>query len=333
METFAATVLALGVVNAILLVVLGLRRWRLAAAAHERERVGERLRPLVLAFVEGEAELPETLSRNEQQVLADVLGSYGRLVRGPAHQRITVYFEERGVVADDLYALAHHRKAWQRATAAFRLGDVGAASAQAGLIAALEEDESRDVRSAALRSLGRLASADAVPSIIAAVAGGRVPVALARWAVLQVGPTALPPLREVLAAESPARRAGAVLMIGLLGDAADAEPVEERLRDGSAEVRAEAARALGRIGGPRSLPKLAAALDDRVPGVRAAAASALGRLGAPDVQRLLELAQEDQFEVARAAAQAAARIDLGAAAAAAGRSPHLREAVELAQLS
>jgi HEAT repeat protein len=335
METFAAMVLALGLLDSILLLVLALRRVGLARRAKRRTEIEERLKPLVLRFLDGDGELPTAPTLVEEEVIADVLGAYSRMLRGPARDRITRYFEQRGVVGRELEALAYSRAAWRRAAAAFRLGDIGGGSASAGLISALG-DESRDVRIAATRSLGRLGSTDAVSPIVAGIAAGAIPTAIARWAVLQIGPPALPRLRDVLDAESPARRAGAVMLIGLLGDAADAQLVEARLRDSSADVRAQAAHALSRIGGPRSLPGVTAALEDRVPAVRAAAAAALGRLQADAVDLLIELAQRDQFDVARAAAQAAAAIDLEATAAAAARSAspaHLREAVDVARLS
>ena len=334
MSTFAAVVLTLGVVNSILLIVLAARRYRLARDTRTREEVASRLRPQVLAFLDGEDELPD-LSRADRTIVASILGGYGRLVRGPGRERIAAYFEQHGDIDRELDTLRSDRAHWRRAGAAYRLGDIGSPLAEQGLIDALH-DESRDVRSAATRSLGCLGSVNGIGPLIAAVADDRVPTALARWATLQVGAAALPELRTLLDSESADRRAGAVMLIGQLGDAADAEMIEERLRDASATVREEAARALGRIGGARSIPRLVAALSDRVPGVRACAASALGRLRADAVAPLLLLADHDQFDVAHAAAQAAAQIDLDAAALAAGMkgaSSHLLQAVDEARLA
>lgn len=334
METFAAAVLALGVVNSLLLLVLAVRRFRLARAARRREEVGTRLRPHVLEFLEGDAELPEDLPAGERELIASILGGYGRMIRGPARARIAAYFESHGDVDRELHTLAHDRAAWRRAGAAHRLGDIGATAAEEGLIAALN-DRNRDVRSAATRSLGRLGCAAAIGPLIAAVSDGRIPTSLARWAALQVGPAALPELRALLQSDDPNRRAGAVMLIGQLGEATDAELIHERLRDMSAIVREEAARALGRLGSERDERGLVAALSDRVPAVRAASATALGRLRADALAPLLLLADHDQFDVARAASQAAAHIDLRQAAEAAamrGASPHLLEAVDEARL-
>jgi HEAT repeat protein len=334
MNAFAAAVLGLGIVNSALLVVLALRRVKLAAETRRHERTAARLRPLVLAFVDGDAELPDELTEYEREVVADVLGGYGRLVRGPSRARITAYFEEHGLVEHELAALAHHRAAWRRAAAAYRLGDIGSEAAAAGLIAALD-DESRDVRTAAARSLGKLAAPDAVGPLLTAYVRDSVPTAVVGWVLIQIGAPALPRLRHALDADEPAHRAAATMMVGLIGDAGDGARVEHGLRDTSFEVRAEAARALGRLGGARSVHELVMALDDRVPAVRAAAATSLGRLNAHALDPLLEIAQEDHFDVARAAAQAAVAIDPDAAAAAARQSAspmHLLEAVERTRL-
>lgn len=327
MNLFAGVVLGLGLLDALLLIVLALRRIKLARGSRRHEEALNRLRPHMAAFIEGDADLPADLSDADRTALADALSGFGRLIAGRSRERITEYFEQHGIVAVELNALAHASKSWRRASAAFRLGDIGAPEGEQPLITALD-DKSRDVRTAALRSLGRLRSAAAVAPIIDAVATGRVPVALARWVVLQVGPAALPDLRAVLDSSEPDRRGGAVMLIGLLGDASDAELVEARLRDNGAQVRVEAARALGRLGAGRSASQLVLALDDRVPAVRAAAAAALGRLRANAVEPLLRLTRDDRFEVARAAACAVASIDVDAAADAADDSPHLREAVD-----
>jgi HEAT repeat protein len=335
MSTFAAVVLTLGVVNSVLLLVLGARRYRLARDTQREAEVAARLRPTVLAFLDGDEELPDDLPRRERRIVAGILSGYGRLVRGPARERIAAYFEQHGDIERELDTLRSDRAHWRRAGSAYRLGDIGSPLAEQGLIDALHDDN-RDVRSAATRSLGYLGSVNAIAPLIAAVADDRIPTALARWAALQVGAPALPELRKLLDSDIPDRRAGAVMLIGQLGDAADAEVIEERLRDASALVREEAARALGRIGGARSIPRLVAALSDRVPAVRAGAAASLGRLRADAFAPLLLLADHDQFDVARAAAQAAVSIDreqAESAAAARGASVHLLEALDDARLA
>jgi HEAT repeat protein len=332
MAAFSLAVLALGGLNAVLLALLVLRRVRLSAEARRHAALVQALRPAAVAFLQGDDTLPAGLTATEQEVLADILGEYARKLSGPARTMITRYFEEHGAVERELEALERARAAWRRAAAAHRLGDIGSSAAAAGLLAALE-DEARQVRTAAARSLGKLQEPTAVEPLLAAVAARAVPRAVVGWSLLRIGPPAVPALRLLLTADDPVRRAGALRVLGLLGDAADAEAVAARLRDTSAEVRAAAAHALGRLGGSQSFPDLLAALDDRVPSVRAAAATALGRIrDRRALDALLEHAGSDRFEVAHAAARAAAAIDLEAARRAAA-GPHLREAVDLAALA
>jgi hypothetical protein len=334
MAAFAIAVLVLATLNAMLVAVLVYRRVRIAHKARRRARLQVQLKPVALAFVDGDRELPPDLTPAQQEVLTEVLGGYGRWLKGPATARIAAYFETHGGVRRELAVLASHRAGWRRAGAAYRLGDIGSASACPALIAALE-DPDREVRTAAARSLGRLRSADAVDPLLAAVAARSVPTALAGWSLLQIGREALPRLRSALESENPIHRAGAVRMLGLIGDASDAEQVQARLRDSSALVRAAAARSLARLGGRRDIPQLLSALKDRIPAVRVAAAEALGRLREPVLDSLVALVHEDGFEVSRAAAYAAASVDLEGAAQAARASHdvHLQEAVDIGRLS
>jgi len=186
MNVFAGAVLALGALDAILLAGLTLRRIRLAQSARRRLAVERELKPSVLAFLEGDGELPATLDLRRQEVLADLLGGYGRVLRGAARGRIAEYFARRGTVDRELEALAGARSPLRRAAAAHRLGDIGSAAAGPALIAALG-DGNRDVRTVAVRSLGRLGEPRAVEPLVAASAARSVPGALVGWALLQIG--------------------------------------------------------------------------------------------------------------------------------------------------
>jgi HEAT repeat protein len=273
--------------------------------------------------------MPVSSGAAEQELLVDALAGYARQLRGSARERVAAYLEETGAVTHELAAL-HHRKGWQRATAAYRLGDMASNDAVEPLIAALD-DEDRDVRAAAARSLGRLQAPRAVEPLLATLVGRQIPEAIIRWALLQIGETALPRLREIADRGEPEERAGAVQMIGLLGDATDAAVAKPRLRDTSAAVREQAAFALGRLGRAADVAGLLQALDDRVPSVRTAAADSLGRLrDERAIPALLEHARRDRFEPARAAAQALAQLDpeLVTSEAPTG-GIHLQEAADL----
>jgi HEAT repeat protein len=231
--------------------------------------------------------------------------------------------------------LANARAGWRRATAAFRLGDVGNESAVPGLVHALH-DRDREVRIAAARSLGHLRAPEAPAELVTAAVDGRVPVALIGWALLQIGAPVVEQMHGLVSSPEPGQRAAAVQMIGLLGGPRDAVVAEAHLRDSAAPVRAQAARALGRLGSERNLPGLTEALEDRIPAVREASAKALGQLrDRRSLPALAEHAEHDDFRVARAAAQAMTRID-PVAARQAGQEKgavHLLEATDMAAIA
>ena len=333
MSVVSGIVVGLVAANLLLLSIVTWQRIRLALGERRLRRARQRLKPHVLAFLDGGADLPAALTPYEQAVLARSLDSYAQVLRGPARDRIARYFDQQGTVDRELRRLRVARRSWRRAAAAHRLGDIGPPRAAAGLIRALGDDD-RDVRIAAVRSLGRLRSREAASPLVVALAAGRVPALLARWSLLQIGTAALPSLRSLRGSQAAEERASALQLLGLLGDASDSGAVAARLRDSSALVREQAAAALGRLGSSRSIPGLLAALDDRIPAVRAAAATALGRLRDPSsAAPLLARAHADSFDVAQAAARALAATDPAAAQRAAAGNAHLREALDLAALT
>jgi HEAT repeat protein len=189
---------------------------------------------------------------------------------------------------------------------------------------------------AATRSLGRLGAVEAIEPLIEADLAGRIPRDVAGLALLDLGPAAVPHLLEMMQNDDSRVRTAAVELVGLLGDAADARAVLDRLRDPAAAVRAAGADALGRLGAAEAQDALVRALEDRVPAVRAAAARALGRTrGRHAVEALLPVARTDEFEPARAAAETLARIDQQLVLRTASQpdaGPHLREAADLVAL-
>lgn len=333
MSALEIAALALSACSIVMLSVLVTRRWELARRARHRRRIEDRLKPVALELLHAGTEPPAGLSGEEKEALADLLGRYAQTVRGPTHDHIVDYFARQGTIELEKGVLAGARAAWRRGTAAFRLGDIGSDDAVPALIAALE-DSDRAVRVAAARSLGRLRVPEAGTALVAAAADRRAPAGLVQWALLQIGPAALPELRSLLVSQNEHERAAALQLIGLLGGPSDAGEAEARLRDSSAQVRAQAARALGRLGSERNLTALMDALEDRIPNVRAAAAISLGYLRDPRaIDALTRHAEDDaSFDVAREAARAAAKIDPAAVAANARAtgSEHLREAVDLA---
>lgn len=318
----------------VLLVTLTIRRIILNRRGRRYAGAVRRVRPIAILMIEGENQERPELSPDDQAVLADILGRYSRQITGGAEERVAEYFRGSAALAQALREL-RSRRAWKRAAAAYRLGDMGCDEAGPPLLAALG-DGNRTVRAAAARSLGRLKVVDAAKPLVEALVSGQVPNGVAGEALVGLCPAALPELRAI--AEHPRHqlRATAIALLGLVGGSADQSLVVRSLQDPSAEVRAAAAETLTRIGGPPAESALRSTLDDRIPFVRAGAAAALGAIGSREaLPRLLEMARADGFRPARAAAQAVARISpkvLAEAAEEPEAGPHLHEAADLSAL-
>src|SRR5262245_50540886 len=335
MPWVAVALVVTAVANVALVTLIAGRRWRARRRGQRHAELVARMRRPALELIDGDAsDAPSALGRHEAAVFAELLSTYGRLLRGPSRERIVAYFESHGVVDDQLQRL-RSRWPWRRATAAFTLGDIGAPRTVPDLVGRLD-DRSPDVRAAACRSLGGLGAVEAVEPILAAGVSRRVPGAVAKLALLDIGPASVDPLLAQVTHDAPAVRAAAVQLVGLLGDAADTEAIAGRLEDPVAAVCAATATALGRLGASQARDGLVRALDDRVPAVRTAAATALGEIGGrPVTEALIPLARGDVFEPARAAAEALARIDPALVVRLAGETdagPHLREAAARAAL-
>jgi HEAT repeat protein len=331
LEALWIAALTLTGLSAAFLGALVARRVVLTRGERRRAEMEARLRPLALALVgEDDIELPP-LTSAEMSLLAEVIGRYSRRLSGEARERIAGYFSGSKAFENERDDLAD-RRAWRRATAAYRLGDMACHEAGRLLVARLD-DVDADVRAAAARSLGHLRFQEGATALVRVLVSGAVARTIAFRAVLDIGTAALPELRRLARDPDPLLRAAAVELIGWVGDAGDASLLVEAVDDPSAEVRARSAAALGRLAETEGAAALTRALDDRIYFVRLHAARALGQIGERDaVERLLRQAREDRFEAARAAAEAVALIDpetLFAAAARPGAGPHLHETADL----
>jgi hypothetical protein len=334
-ETLQLASLALAFASTLFVLVLVLRRVSLAREERQRVAIEERLRDTALSLVDGEAvPLPE-LNRTEAEVFAGMLARYARQLAGEPRGHIARYFENGGHVDAETGRLGS-RAIWRRAAAAAVLGDMGSRGAIPALIELLD-DPAREVRAAAARSLAILDADEAVAPLVRALAEGRLQRAVVGWALMRLGEPAVPRLHPLLGSDNADVRAAAVELIGLIGSAADAPAVLERLRDPAAEVRAKSARALGRLGAAQAAAALRDALGDRIFFVRAAAARALGDIGdAASAAALVRQAQTDRFEAAHAAALALAEISpqaLEGIATLSTATDHVREAAGLAALA
>ncbi len=330
LEIVSIAALTMSICVAILLVIIAVRRIRLLRGQQRRAAAVDRLRDAAVELVV-EGTPPENVPPQDADLLAEVLWRYSRQLTGDSRERIAAYFEEVGLVDRQLAALTS-RRAWQRAQAAFGLGDTCSPRGVAPLIAALD-DPDRAVRAAATRSLGRLKAAEAVRPLAWAAARRRVPAVLAGSMLLEIGPPALPQLLELADHPDPAVRGFAIELTGYLGGAGEADRLIDHLVDVDPTVRASACLALGRLGADQASHRVRSLLTDLVPSVRAAAAEALGEIGDPLVaDYLLHQARHDEFEPAHAAAVAVARLAPHATFAAAvgpDPGPHLLEQADL----
>ena len=313
-----------------LLATLAVRHVVLARRDRWSADAEQRMRPLAIQLLEGEP-IPE-VTREDERVLATVLGRYSRKVGGETTERIGAYFRAGGGLAAEMEAL-RSRRAWRRAAAAYALGDMACPEAVPALTEALD-DRNPEVRGAAVRSLGRLGDPTVAQALVESLVANRVPRGMAGAALLQLGADAVPELRRIAGHEDPAVREVAITVLGLVGDFGDSDVALEALGDPSGSVRAAAAQALGRIGAVGADDALEAALDDAEHYVRAEAAEALGAIGSRSaLPRLLDIARTDRFKPARAAARAVATMDPHMLLTESERpdaGPHLHEAADLA---
>src|SRR5262249_45351691 len=156
----------------VLLLTLTVRRIVLDRRARLYGAAERRVRPLAILLVEGENLERPVLSPGDQAVLADVLGRYSRQLTGGAGRRVAEYFRGSDALAQSQHELGS-RRAWRRAAAAYRLGDMGCEEAAPALLAALD-DGNRTVRAAAARSLGRLHVGEAAKPLVEALVSPHV---------------------------------------------------------------------------------------------------------------------------------------------------------------
>lgn len=278
-----------------------------------RSEIREQLRPAVLELTAGEpdqraaalARLSALGRRHWLAVAPTVLGLLHK-VKGEAHHALAELLEARGELRTATTRL-QSRSMITRARAAELLGTVGRAEAVPQLVAMLD-DRSAEVRQVAARALGRIGAPDAIGPLLATI--GRpapVPPRLVAMAVANTGLAAHPELDRVLREGSPAQRAVAAEVCGLVGASSCLQTLCELIADDpSTEVRIKATRSVGRLGLPWVGQVLIAATATGQPaGLRAVAARALGDVGHEGAAgRLAELAVDADDRVAVNASQA-----------------------------
>jgi hypothetical protein len=232
-------------------------------------------------------------------------------LRGSDRQVLRQVLADRGVVARAVSDLSA-RRSWRRGRAVALLGSA-AGTEHIATMAARLDDRSLEVRCAAARALGKAGDAAAVPYLLDATSGARaLPRGVAGMALLDLGTTALPVLRDALIHERGPSRELVAELVGVHGDPTATRLLEGLLRDADEApgVRRAAAGALGRIGSPTSTEPLVRALTDSPDAeLQRTSAEALGRVGDPvaTIPLLAGLAATD-VAVRAACADALARL-------------------------
>jgi HEAT repeat protein len=173
------------------------------------------------------------------------------------------------------------------------------------------KDRNADVRRAAVRAMGRTASADAVPALLDVLDSDTRLVAdhSLTLALVRVGPAAVPALTEALTAGGPRARSAAASVLGWLADSQAVAALIAAADSEDSQVAMAAIEALGRMDSAAA----AKPLQDRLgrhepPQVRTAAANALGRLGHRDSVDLLAELLWEEHDLARTAAMSLNRL-------------------------
>jgi HEAT repeat protein len=299
----AGVTIAIGVLAvALMLTVRAVRAGRDRRTAREAAR----LRPLLVELLAADEELVSVrpLKRQEAAQFELLAGEFLTKVRGESRDRLAAHFLASGAVAEAARRCQRAGPAGRAAAADF-LGIVGSGD-YAGTVGQLLHDRAYAVRVAAVRAVGRIGAPADVPRLLACLEGDRtVSFAVVADALTQLGPAAIPRLRDGLREANVLARAASAEALGLLG-AVDAvedllahlHPVEDN------EVRMRCARALGRIGSPRALLPLTRLVSPSEPaGVRAVSVQSLGRLGGrPATAALVPRLDDVDHRVARNAA-------------------------------
>jgi HEAT repeat protein len=218
-------------------------------------------------------------------------------------------------VTDRYISILSSSRSWKkRAFACEKLGLIGSAKAVPLLLSIVRDvnNEDEDVRSVALRSLGRIKDARAIPVLVEALGYPEtwLPPRIAEILV-SIGDECVEYLiRQLKDFQSESRRAWSAEVLGWLNASSAVMPLIGSLLDASPEVRARAAGALGRLKDERAVASLTELLvSEPVPFVRTKVSEALGQMGNPSViQHLINLLKDPEWWVRVRAVEALEHI-------------------------
>lgn len=257
----------------------------------------------------------ETLGRiaDERAVepLIAALGDEDVLIQGAA---VLALGEMRAPAAvEPLIEMLNDTYPGMTATAARALGEIGDDRAVEPLTR-IFNDPDAPARDAAGEALGKIGATGGIEALIGGLATkDHVGFVTRTNALVSAGANAVEPLIAALDNDSRQVRAGAVRVLGEIGDSRAIAPLiglieRSERKEGDSYLRSAAVAALGKIGGPGVVPALIARLKDVEPRVRETAMTELGKLDDP---RVVECASEslkdDSSSVRVSAARALGR--------------------------
>ena len=228
------------------------------------------------------------LKKIDNSMLIELLLDKAALLSGKSVQHFRDFYDTIGIT-DHYSDVLRESKSWKkRAFAAEKIGHIGSAKPVPYLLEIIRDinNEDEDVRTVALRALGRIKDERAIPFLIEALGFPEtwLPPRIGEILVNIGEPTIDYLKKELKNFQSESRRGWSAEILGWL-DAKNAETsLIEALFDVSPEVRAKAAGALGKIKSDRSIVKLTELLvAEPVPFVRTRVSQALGAIGNPSV--------------------------------------------------
>ncbi len=254
-------------------------------------------------------------SGRERRVAQDIVIEATGSLTGAAKARAVEWFESNGYVKEMIQVLEQPRRAWRRAHAATILGKMGSRHAAPALATGLRDRRYR-VRDACATALGRVATSDQVPALIACAERRDVPRGILSGALLQLAADANPALAENLTHPDAQTRELVARVLGMRRAAEAAPQLAVAVEDPDPNVRRHAVLALAEIAAHTPIDVAAeplfrlAVADEAI--VRAAAATGLGRiLGDRAHTVLASMTRDPDYWVSHRAAESLCRLPSG----------------------
>ncbi len=272
-----------------------------------REKYREMLRPLLLSNAHIDHESCYVKKNTiEWKALEDVL--FHAILKGHATSEVvTSIFDRLGYIDTYIEDIISGNR-YNRALAAEKLGRLRAPRATEYLIRAMNDD-ARDVRTVAVRSLGKVCDVRAIEPLMdkfvsAAQDPHSIPLRVVKTSVKKYGNAALLLLIPLLGHSSWRVRGQAADIVGEIADASAVGYLMPMLADTEPDVRIKVVRALGKIKHAGAFQSLAGMIEDPSWIVRLQVAKNLGCIGGRQaVPPLVKLLSDLHWEVREAAVQ------------------------------